>query len=108
MLFTLLLMGIFLMIAIIFSLGKGSSLIAGYNTMSEEEKAQYDRVALTKFMGKVMFVLVFSMSFWVLSEWFQVEWLFFVGLGLFLVIVFFAIIYINTGERFKKNKNDMN
>src|SRR5699024_5012009 len=74
MLFTLLLMGIFLMIAIIFSLGKGSSLIAGYNTMSEEEKAQYDRVALTKFMGKVMFVLVFSMSFWVLSEWFQVEW----------------------------------
>ena len=36
-------------------------MIAGFNTMSEEEKEKYDTVALCKFMGKTMFALSFSM-----------------------------------------------
>lgn len=38
-------------LAVVFSKGKGAGFIAGYNTMSESEKAEYDEVAMCKFMG---------------------------------------------------------
>ncbi|WP_237475779.1 DUF3784 domain-containing protein [Virgibacillus salexigens] len=53
--------GLFIVLGIILINGKGSSLIAGYNTMPPEEKEKYDTVALCKFMGKMMFALSFSM-----------------------------------------------
>src|SRR5699024_7885366 len=84
--------------------GKGSSLIAGYNTMSPEEKKKYDTARLTTFMGKMMFALSFSMLFWIFSIAFEMNGLFFTGLILFLGIVVYMIIYINTGDRFKKRE----
>lgn len=84
--------------------GKGSSLIAGYNTMSPEEKEKYDIARLTKFMGKMMFALSFSMFFWIFSIAFEMNGLFYTGLILFLGIVVYMIIYINTGDRFKKRE----
>jgi len=89
-------------IGFIFINGKGSSLIAGYNTKSPEEKNKYDIVALCKFMGKMMFALSFSMLFWIFSVAYEMNWLFTLGLVLFIGIVIFTIIYINTGNRFKK------
>ena len=66
---------LFIVLGIVFINGKGSSLIAGYNTMSPEEKGKYDTVALTKFMGKMMFALSFSMLFWILSLAYEMNWL---------------------------------
>ena len=77
-------------------------MIAGFNTMSEEEKEKYDTVALCKFMGKTMFALSFSMVFWVLSEAYEIKWLFTFGVVLFIGIIAFILIYANTGNRFKK------
>lgn len=94
--------GLFIVLGIIFSSGKGSFLIAGYNMLPKEEKNQYDSIALCKFMGKMMFALSFSMIFWVLSEALDLKWLFFVGLILFLSIIMGMLIYANTGNRFKK------
>ena len=34
--------------------GKASFLVAGYNTMSKEEKSKYDGIALSKFIGKIL------------------------------------------------------
>lgn len=93
---------LFIGIGIIFINGKGSSLIAGFNTMSPEEKENYDTVALCKFMGKMMFVLSFCMLFWLLSEVYASDWLFTVGIVLFIGVVVFMLIYANTGNRFKK------
>lgn len=73
--------------------------------MPAEEKEKYDAVALSKFMGKVMFGLSLSMVLWVFSEAYEIEWLFFVGLILFLGIVVFTLIYVNTGNRFKKGND---
>lgn len=42
---------LFACISIIFFMGKGSFLIAGYNTASKEEKARYDEKKLCKVMG---------------------------------------------------------
>jgi Domain of unknown function (DUF3784) len=93
---------LFLILGTIFSSGKASFLIAGYNTKSEEEKASFNETALSKFMGKTMFGISFSMVFWVLSEAFAIKWLFVFGLVLFIGIVIFTLIYVNTGNRFKK------
>lgn len=94
--------GLFMILGIILHSGRGSFLIAGYNTMSKEEKDKYDTVALCKFIGKMMFALSFSMVFWVLSEVFEKGWLFTIGLILFIVIIVFMMIHVNTGNRFKK------
>lgn len=93
---------LFVILGIVFSKGKGASLIAGYNTMPREEKQKYDTAALSKFMGKMMFAISFTMVFWVLSIAFEMNWLFVLGLVLFFSIVIFMLIYMNTGGRFKK------
>src|SRR5690625_141262 len=94
--------GLFIVLGFFLINGKGSFLIAGYNTMPPEEKEKYDTVALCKFMGKMMFTLSFSMLFWVVSEAYEINWLFYFGLVLFVGIVVFMLIYVNTRNRFKK------
>ncbi|WP_077324745.1 DUF3784 domain-containing protein [Virgibacillus siamensis] len=95
-------LAVFLILGIIFSSGKASFLIAGFNTMSEEEKEKYDQIALSKFMGKMMFALSFSLMILVLSETLENRWLLIVGPVLFIVIFVFMLIYTNSWERFKK------
>lgn len=92
---------LFIILGIVLYSGRGSSLIAGYNTMPKEEREKYDEVALSKFMGKMMFALSFSMVFWALSSLFEIDWLLTIGLILFISIVIFMLIYMNTGNRFK-------
>ena len=94
-----------LILAIFLSKGKGAFLIAGYNTMSEEEKAQYDEVAMCKFMSKIMYGICFSIFLWGLSELLQMQILFIIGLVLFMGLIIFALTYLNTGKRFKRNVN---
>ena len=95
--------GLMIIIMSIFLLmGRGSFLLAGFNTMSKNEKEKYDVPKLCKFMGVILLfvgVLVilvgieYLLQFW----WFWLIWgIVFVGL------MAFAIIYANTGNRFKK------
>ncbi|WP_462419834.1 DUF3784 domain-containing protein [Salinicoccus sp. Marseille-QA3877] len=93
---------IFIVLGIFLVNGKGSFLIAGYNTMSAKEKEKYDKTELSKFMGKMMFVLAFSMILWVLSEVYGIDWLFVAGLILFIFITFFMVVYMNIGQKFRK------
>ncbi|MUV38939.1 hypothetical protein JNUCC1_02811 [Lentibacillus sp. JNUCC-1] len=90
------------MLGIVFSLGKGSSLIAGFNTMSEEEKAKYDVTALSKFMGKIMFTLAFSVVLQLISQIYEKDWLFYISLVLLVGAIIFLLVYVNTGNRFRK------
>lgn len=48
---------LFAVLGIVFFCGKGSSLIAGYNTASPEEKEQIDEKSLCRAVGSLMFVL---------------------------------------------------
>ena len=83
-------------------LGKGKFLIAGYNTMSKEEKSKYDEIALCKFMGKILLPIGILCPSLVLADIFDMPWI----IGLFTVVTLglsiFAAIYCNTGNRFKK------
>jgi hypothetical protein len=92
----------FFIFAITLSKGKGASLLAGYNTMPDSEKAQYDEVALCKFWGKIMYGISFSIFIIALSEMLENLILFIIGLILLLSLIFFALVYSNTKDRFKK------
>ena len=93
---------LFVVLGIIFSQGKGAWMIAGYNTASKETRAGYDVEALLQFMSKFMFVLA---GCWVVISFgvlYQNDRAVQAGLVLFIVIILAALIYMNTGGRFKK------
>lgn len=86
--------------------GQGANLLAGYNTMSKEKKMQYDKVKLCKFTGKVL-ILPFNIG-WIIASvftMFHVPWADSFMVGFVVVYCIFlipAVIYMNTGNRFKK------
>lgn len=91
-----------LVLAIIFLLGKGAFLIAGYNTSSKQEKEKYDTKSLCRFMGKVCLVLAAMFSLTVIGTLYAVPWMIPVGISLFFATVIAVIVYANTGNRFEK------
>lgn len=91
-----------LVFAIVLSRGKGASLLAGYNTMSESKKEIYDEVALCKFMGKIMYGISFSLLLIAFSEISGYSFLFIVGFVLLVFFIIFAGVFTNTKNRFKK------
>ena len=88
--------------AIFLAKGKGAFLLSGYNSLSDSEKAEYDERALCKFMSKMMLGLSFSTFLWALSDLIEHQILFIIGLILFISILVFGLVYMNTGSRFKK------
>ena len=84
-------------------MGKGTGLIAGYNTMSPEEKKRYDGPALARFTGKILLVIgLATLPYGVGIFCFGLEWLTWVYLTVMIGLSVFAAIYCNTGNRFKK------
>lgn len=83
---------------------KLSNLIAGYNTASKEEKAKYDEEKLTKFVGNLLIVsslvlLLGGMLALLVSNKaavVNISWI------LFSLVIFGGVIYMNTGNRFRK------
>lgn len=55
---------LFLLLAVVFLRGKGSWLIAGYNTASPEEKARIDEKKLCRYMGRLMLALAAAGCCW--------------------------------------------
>ena len=48
---------LFLVLSIFLFMGKGSWLIAGYNTLSEEDKKKYDKKKLCRITGLICLVV---------------------------------------------------
>ena len=92
---------LFLVLGIVLWNGKGSWLIAGYNTSSKYEKSKYNEKALCRFVAKLMFFCAFCMVLSALAPLIG-EWLIFVSTGIMLVGIIGGVIYANTGNRFKK------
>ena len=89
-----------IIISIILLTGRGSFLLAGYNTMSKEKKAQYDTKALCKFMGKIFLPIGILAPFAGIER--IASWFIWVWIAVMVVLLIFTLIYANTGNRFKK------
>ena len=100
--FVILIIVIFIVFGIILLLGKGSFLIAGFNTMTKEEKEKYDVISLCKFWGISMILFAFCIILFLLSELWKIKILFNIGFVLIFAITLFMLVYSNTGNRFKK------
>ena len=85
----------FLALGSIFSRGKGTFLIAGYNTASPEEKAKYNEQKLCKAMSRLMLTLALCWMVIALSELCQIILLHWIGLGLFVAVAVAGSIYID-------------
>ncbi len=92
----------FAVLGCVFLSGHGAGLIAGYNTMPPSERKKYDKRALCRFTGKMMFYLGGCAALIVISDRLPNNALFVVGLVLLFVGVIFMIGYANTGGRFRK------
>ncbi len=95
---------LFVILGIILLAGRGARLIAGYNTMSKEERERYDERALCRFMGRLMLFCAACMLVMGADEVWP-------GQGLWLIAVFLlffgavgAVVYANTGGRFLKKR----
>ncbi|HEY4554030.1 MAG TPA: DUF3784 domain-containing protein [Bacillaceae bacterium] len=82
--------------------GKGTFLIAGFNTLPKEEKAKYDKMALSRYYGKTFLALSASMVFWLLSDVLQNNVLYIIGTIVFVSIVILSLVFSSFGQRFKK------
>jgi small-conductance mechanosensitive channel len=84
---------------------KAAFLIAGYNTSSKAQKEKYDKDALCKFVGNLLFVLSAILFVMMALIYFGLDrfgLVFGAGFTLFVLTVICAVIYMNTGNRFKK------
>jgi len=95
-------MALLLIIAAFLLRGKGSFLIAGYNTINKEEKEKYDQERLCRFVGKLLVIIFFAIAFFPIGIYFEIYWVIYCGSAFILVCVIGAVIYMNTGNRFHK------
>ena len=84
-------------------MGRCAGLIAGYNTMSAEEKAAWDGPALAKFVGKILLACGIATGLYGVGLiHFGLTWLTWVYLAVVIGLCIFAAVWCNTGNRFRK------
>ena len=88
--------------AVLLICGKGGRLLAGYNTMTPEDRAVFDERALCRFWGKILLPMGAFLPMAVVGGIYDKVWPALAYLALVLGLVAFAIIYSNTGKRFRK------
>ena len=94
-----------LIMAIVLLSGRGGSLIAGYNTMSNEKKAIYDEKAMCRATGGFLLALIFCLGLLYVGIYSAAVWLTIAAAVFLVVLIVGFLIYANTGKRFLKEKN---
>lgn len=85
----------FVVLGSVFSQGKGISLIAGYNTLSEEEKELYDEKALSHFMGNFCHIMAVQIFIMTASFVYSIFWLEAASIIAIIGTLFGAMFYMN-------------
>lgn len=92
---------VLLLLGITFLKGKGTSLIAGYNTMSPEERTKYDEKAMCRSMSAMMFACAGCFAVIFLGTLLELMALVWAGIGLMLVACLGGGILVNQKSRIK-------
>jgi len=81
--------------------GKGAFLIAGYNTMSSDKRASYNKLALCRAVGTLLLILSALMFLFPLAMQLDAMWLFWVAFALFMIVTFGFVLYTNISKKFR-------
>ncbi len=95
-------MAFFVLLGVVFSCGKGGSLIAGYNMSSPQEKEKYDEKTLCRAMGRLMFAFAACAGVMALSAVFDHMAFLWIGLVLLVIAAVSGVIYMNTSKKVKR------
>lgn len=93
---------LFFVLGLLLRSGRGSFLIAGYNTASQKEKDAIDERKLCRYTGNLMFILAGCQMFFVFSILLENKMLMWIGVAAFLISVVGGVVFLNTGDRLKK------
>lgn len=93
---------ILVILGVIIRFGKAGFLISGYNTSSKDEKGKYDEAALCKFIGNLLFILAGVFLITIRGIGLKSTYIVAFGSVTIFTVIIAAIIYMNTGNRFKK------
>ncbi|MBO6040807.1 MAG: DUF3784 domain-containing protein [Oscillospiraceae bacterium] len=88
-----------LALGVLFALGKGGFLIAGWNMMSPQERARYDEKAVFRNMSAMMFFCAGCLTLILLGKALDVEALGWVGSLLVIPCVIFFAVRVNTAGK---------
>lgn len=84
--------------------GKASWLIAGFNTLSKEEKEKYDVKALSSFVSNILFACAAVEVIEARAQYLNNIPVVVAGFIILGMLVIGAAVYANTGNRFKKRE----
>ena len=90
------------LLGVLLARGKGAWLIAGYNTMSEAEKATWDEAALCRCMSRLLYVLA---SCWLIPSFgamLKSVPLICGGTVIFIAATLGGVVWLNTGNRCRR------
>lgn len=98
---------VFAVLSILLFSGRGSSLIAGYNTMPEDQKAQYNELRLCRFMGVINSGFTIGFVLMGTASTFKNNPLIIISSMLIIISASSAIIFPKTkhGNKYLKNMN---
>ncbi len=82
--------------------GRGAFLIAGYNTLPKSEQAKYDSKAMCKFVGKILLPIGILTPLLPVGLMLGFGWAGIVFAVVVVGLVVFALVYLNTKNRFRK------
>ncbi|MGK0465688.1 DUF3784 domain-containing protein [Clostridium sp.] len=84
--------------------GKGSFLIAGYNTSTKQQKEKYDEVALCKFVSNILFFIAVITFIYLIGRTYDITFIRILAMATLIITVIRASMYANTGNKFLKKK----
>lgn len=90
---------LFLALGILFAFGKGKDLIAGYNTLSEEDKKTYNEKKLLRAMCLGMFFFAVCIALSLVGAILDQGLLLALGYALLIFGAIFLVLYSNTGAK---------
>ncbi|MCM1300807.1 MAG: DUF3784 domain-containing protein [Alistipes senegalensis] len=92
----------FIVLGCVFLSGRGAWLIAGYNTLPPSKRKKYDRRALCRFTGKMMFYVAGCLALMFIGDRLSSKALFVISMVSLFIGVVFMVGYANTGHRFER------
>ena len=87
--------------------GKGSFMIAGYNSMSKREKEKYDQKKLCQFTGLLLIIISVCMIIMFIGIYFSINWLTHFGVALIVVCSTGGAIFMNKSKRLKNDNKEV-